>query len=158
MRRAALAAALLCAAMPAVAQEAAQTPDLMPQDVRIRFQTADLDQSGGLTEDEAVKAGYSSTLFASVDKDGDHIVTVTEIGTYLVERTREWANADTDHDGGVTAEEAESSPALKSAFATADTDHDGIVRRQEHDAWAQTTLYQNVDLPVVVPNIINQKF
>lgn len=58
----------------------------------------------------------------------------------------------------VTLEEAENAPTLKSAFTSADQDRDGNLRRQEHEAWAQGTLYQNVDLPYVVPNIINKKF
>ncbi|MFN8643757.1 MAG: hypothetical protein U0802_19640 [Candidatus Binatia bacterium] len=158
MRRLLFAAALLGAAAPLLAQEAAPTPDLLPRDVRIRFQTADLDQSGGLTQDEAAKGGYAASVFTAVDTDGDHIVTVAEIATYLAARSRDWASADSDHDDAVTAEEAEGSPTLKSVFTVADADHDGNLRRQEHEAWAQTTLYQNVDLPVVVPNIINKKF
>lgn len=158
MRSLLFAATMLLVAALAGAQ--APTPDLnlLPQDARIRFQTADLDQSGGLTQDEAVKGGYSSTAFAAVDKDGDQIVTVAEIVTYLGDRTREWANADADQDGVVTAQEAEASPTLKSVFTKADYDRDGTLRKQEHEAWAQTSLYQNVDLPVVVPNIINKKF
>ena len=158
MRRLLLAAAVLLAAATASAADSAPTPDLLPADVRIRFQTADIDQSGGISRDEAVKSGYASAAFAEVDKDGDQIVTVTEIATYLAERSREWASADTDHDDVVTADEAETSPRLKSVFTSADYDRDGTLRKQEHEAWAQTTLYQNVDLPVVVPNIINKKF
>ncbi|MBX3026614.1 hypothetical protein KF840_17040 [bacterium] len=152
------AAALLAALSPARAQTPAATPDLLPPDIRVRFQTADLDQSGGLTQDEAIKGGFSSTTFAAVDKDGDNIVTVTEIATYLGERAKEWASADTNQDGVITAEEADRSPTIRSVFSAADQDHDGVLRRQEHERWAQTTLMQNVDLPVVVPNIINKKF
>lgn len=152
------AAALLGGFTSALGQPPAPTPDLLPPDIRVRFQTADLDQSGGLTQDEAIKGGFSSTTFAAVDKDGDNIVTVTEIATYLGERAKEWASADTDHDGVITAEEANQSPTIRSVFSTADQDHDGILRKQEHERWAQTTLMQNVDLPVVVPNIINKKF
>jgi len=157
MRRAGLVTAFLLVAA-SVAGQGASTPDLLPRDVRIRFQTADLDQSGGLTRDEAIKGGYSSGALAAVDTDGDQIVTVAEIATYLTTRAREWASADTDHDDVVTAAEAERSPMLKSMFPTADYDRDGTLRKQEHEAWAQTSLYQNVDLPVVVPNIINKKF
>lgn len=151
-------AAALLAAAPALGQGKQPTPDLLPQDVRIRFQTSDLDQSGGLTQDEAIKGGFSSTAFQQVDKDGDQIVTVTEIATYLGDRAKEWANADTDHDGAITAQEADNAPNIKSVFSTADQNSDGVLRQQEHERWAQTTLMQNVDLPVVVPNIINKKF
>ena len=95
---------------------------------------------------------------ASVDKDNDHIVTVTEIAVYLTDRAREWSDADTDHDGTISESEAQGAPTIRSIFSTADQDHDGTLRRQEHERWAQTSLMQNVDLPVVVPNIINKKF
>jgi hypothetical protein len=159
MKRIGLLAPVLLLAVCAAGQDVlAPTPDLLPGDVRIRFQTADLDQSGGLTPDEAIKGGYSSTMFAAVDRDNDQIVTVAEIATYLTDRARDWAAADTDHDDVVTEQEAQQVPTLKSIFTAADRDRDGTLRRQEHEAWAQTTLYQNVDLPIVVPNIINKKF
>lgn len=156
MNRLALLAGALLTVAPALGQQ--PTPDLLPEDVRIRFETADLDDSGSLTRDEAVKGGYSSGIFDTVDRDGDQIVTVAEIGTYLVDRTREWAAADRDGDGSISRDEAESAPQVKSVFSSADRDGDGILRKQEHEAWAQTTLYQNTELPVVVPNIINKKF
>lgn len=148
---------VLCSAAMAAAQPA-PTPDLLPADVRARFETSDLDRSGHLTRDEAIKGGYAGALFDSVDQDGDQLITLTEIATYLGERTKEWASADRDGDGVITREEAEASPRLRESFSAADRDNDGLLRRQEHEAWAQTTLYQNVDLPVVVPNIINKTF
>jgi Ca2+-binding EF-hand superfamily protein len=157
MRRVGLLAIALSVASGAAGQ-GAPTPDLLPTDVRIRFQTADLDQSGTLSRDEATRSGYSATAFAAVDRDGDQIVTVAEVATYLADRTREWASADSDRDEAVSAEEAEQAPTLKAIFTAADTDRDGSLRRQEHEAWAQTTLYQNVDLPYVVPNILKKKF
>jgi hypothetical protein len=158
MRPAGLLAAIALVGSATSALGQAPTPDLLPQDVRVRFQTADLDQSGTLTRDEAIKGGFSSNAFNSVDRDGDQIVTVTEIVVYLGDRAKEWAGADTDHDGVITADEANNAPTIKSVFNTADQDHDGVLRQQEHERWAQTTLMQNVDLPVVVPNIINKKF
>jgi len=158
MKAAALLAAVLLCAAGAWGQNGAPTPDLLPQDIRIRFQTADLDNSGGLTQDEAIKGGFSSTTFAAVDKDGDNIVTVAEIVTYLSDRAQEWSDADTDHDGEISEEEAQNAPRIRSIFSAADSDHDGSLRRQEHERWAQTSLMQNVDLPLVVPNIINKKF
>jgi EF hand domain-containing protein len=154
-----IAALLVSAAAAMAAGQGAPTPDLLPQDVRVRFQTADLDQSGGLTRDEAVKGGFSSSAFAAVDKDGDGIVTVTEIVTYLADRAREWNEADTNHDGVISADEANSAPpTVRSVFNTGDRGTDGVLRQEEYDRWAQTSLMQNVDLPVVVPNIINKKF
>jgi Ca2+-binding EF-hand superfamily protein len=151
-----LAGALLVAG--AASAQPKPTPDLLPEDVRVRFETADRDDSGNLTQDEAIKGGYSSNAFAAVDSDGDQIITVTEIGTYLADRTTEWVKADSDKDGTISRDEAEQAPTIKSVFTNADRDSDGILRKQEHEAWAQTSLYQNVDLPYVVPNIINKKF
>ena len=156
MKHLAIIGALLLSASAAAAQQ--PTPDLLPQDIRVRFQTADLDNSGGLTQDEAVKGGFSSSTFTQVDTDHDGVVTVTEIAVYLADRAKEWSDADTDHDDTISAQEAQSAPTIRSIFTSADTDHDGTLRRQEHERWAQTTLMQNVDLPVVVPNIINKKF
>ncbi len=147
----------VCVAGAAVAQPA-PTPDLLPSDVRVRFQTSDLDRSDSLTRDEAIKGGFAGALFESVDRDGNQLITLDEIAGYFGDRAREWTDADRDGDGVVTREEAQASPTLRSAFSTADRDADGQLRRQEHEAWAQTSLYQNVDLPVVVPNIIDRKF
>jgi hypothetical protein len=58
----------------------------------------------------------------------------------------------------VSRAEAASSPSLVDVFTKADRNGDGIVRKEEHEAFSETTLYQNVDLPWVVPNIINKKF
>src|SRR5690349_2087270 len=99
--------ALLLSASAAVAQQPQPTPDLLPQDIRVRFQTADLDNSGGLTQDEAVKGGFSSSTFTQVDQDHDGIVTVTEIAVYLSERAKEWSDADSDHDDTISAQEAQ---------------------------------------------------
>jgi Ca2+-binding EF-hand superfamily protein len=155
-RRVLCAAVLLCAG--AAAGQPQPTPDLVPREVKVKFDVADLDNSGSLTRDEAVKGGFSSNIFAAVDSDKDGTVTLWEIATYLTERDKQWEGADTNHDGYISREEAEAAPEVKRSFDQADADHDGLLRKQEHEAWAQTTLYQNVDLPYVVPNIINKKF
>ena len=154
---AALALAVLVGAATADAQQT-PTPALLPRDLKLRFETADLDNSGGLTQDEAVKGGFASQTFAAVDRDGDHIITLYEIGVYLAEQAGAWQEADKNHDGVVTREEAEASPRVKAVFGNADRDADGVLRQQEYDAWSQNSLYQSVDLPYVVPNIINKKF
>lgn len=156
VRRAAWGVALLLLAGAAPAQPTPQI--LLPNDVLVRFKTSDLDGTGGMTQDEAVKGGFSSKRFGAVDADKDQIVTVAELSMYLAERARVWAGADRDADGAISRSEAESSEELKTVFNNADTNADGILRKQEHEAWSQTSLYQNVDLPYVVPNIINKKF
>jgi Ca2+-binding EF-hand superfamily protein len=133
-------------------------PDLGPA-VRDRFAAADTDHSGGLDRDEATKAGFAvGDTFDSIDADHDHIVTLWEIATYLAGRRSDWATADTNGDGQISREEAARVPSLAKIFTQADRDGDGVVRKEEYEAFSETTLYQNVDLPYVVPNIINKKF
>jgi hypothetical protein len=143
------------ASLPALAQT--PTP-AVPAEVERRFTAADLDRSQTLTIEEAIKGGYSTETFRAVDRDGDRIVTLFEIGSFLAERAGRWQRADTNRDGMVSREEAAASSETKDSFGEADRDADGIVRQQEYEAWSRTTLYQNVELPVVVPNIINRKF
>ena len=151
--------AVLLAAGGAVAQT---TPvPTMPQlssDMQQRFKQADIEQKGGLTKSQAESAGFDKDRFDSIDSDHDGIVTLYELGTYFARRTSDWAKADTNGDGVVTREEAEKVPSLKAIFDKADKDGDGVVRKEEYEAFSETTLNQNVDLPYVVPNIINKKF
>jgi len=155
--------AWLLAAYCAVAgAAAAQTPkptiDLLPMHQE-RFGKADADANGGLTRIEATAGGFDvSERFDAIDTDGDKLITLYEISGYLAMRTKEWATADSDGDGVISKGEASASPSLTKIFTTADRDNDGTLRREEYEGWAQTSLYQNVDLPYVVPNIINKKF
>jgi hypothetical protein len=132
-------------------------PQLSPEMAQ-RFKQADIEQKGGLTEKEAAGAGISEDHFNSIDSDHDGIVTLYELGTYFARRTSDWAKADTNGDGVVTREEAEKVPSLKAIFDKADKNGDGVLRKEEYEAFSETTLNQNVDLPYVVPNIINKKF
>lgn len=142
----------------AQAPPAVQIPDLSPS-VQDRFLRADTDHSGGLDRAEAASAGYAvDENFDAIDTDHDHIITLYEIATYLTERSRVWASADTNGDGVVSREEAAKVPSLAKIFNKADRDGDGMVRKQEQETFSETTLYRDVDLPYVVPNIINKKF
>lgn len=122
------------------------------------FEQADVSHTGRLDRAEALGAGYSADKFDAIDTNHDHVITLYEISVYLAERTREWARADSNGDGVVTREEAAKVPSLAKIFTKADKDGDGVVRRQEQEAFSETMLYQNVDLPYVVPNIIDKKF
>jgi hypothetical protein len=162
MRRLAQSGAGLVAAMIAnlaVAQTPVvpKIPDLSAS-VQEHFQQADANHSGGLDRIEALGAGYSAEKFEAIDTNHDHVITLYEISAYLAERTRDWARADTNGDGVVTREEAAKVPSLAKIFTKADKDGDGVVRRQEQEAFSETTLYRDVDLPSVVPNIIDKKF
>jgi hypothetical protein len=155
--------AMALAGLLAAHLTAAQTTPVptMPQlspDMQQRFKQADIEQKGGLTKTQAMGAGFSQERFDSIDSDHDGIVTLYELGTYFAGRTSEWVQADTNGDGQVTREEAERVPSLKAIFDKADKDGDGVLRKEEYEAFSETTLNQNVDLPYVVPNIINKKF
>ena len=132
-------------------------PDLSPS-VQDRFLRADTDHSGGLNRVEATAAGYADENFDAIDIDHDHIITLYEIGVFLAKRSSDWERADTNGDGVVTREEAEKVPSLAKIFTRADHDGDGVVRKQEQETFSESTLYRDVDLPYVVPNIINKKF
>ena len=154
-----LAAVLLAGA--ANAQSVTPSPGVpqLPRDIENRFKAADITHRGGLNKTEAASAGFEvQESFDVIDTDKDHIITLFEIGSYIARRTRDWAAADTNGDGVVSREEADRNPSLAKIFTRADRDSDGVVRKEELEAFSQTSLYQNVDLPYVVPNIINKKF
>lgn len=131
----------------------------IPPELERKFKQADIAQKGGLNKIEATSAGFAvEGSFENIDTDSDKIITLYEIGGYLTEKARVWNNADSDGDGVVSRSEADKSPSLAQVFTRADRDGDGVVRKEEHEAFSQTSLYQNVDLPYVVPNIINKKF
>jgi EF hand len=153
--------AALALAGAANAQSVTPSPGVpqLPRDIENRFKAADITHRGGLNKTEAASAGFEvEEQFDVVDTDKDHIITLFEIGSYLAKRTRDWAAADTDGDGEISRDEADRSPSLAKIFTRADRNSDGIVRKEEQEAFSQTSLYQNVDLPYVVPNIINKKF
>jgi hypothetical protein len=152
------AAAAAGQATPARTPRSIDIPDLSPA-VQDRFDQADKNHSGGLDMGEAAAAGFAvERNFNDIDADHDHIITLYEIGQYLAGKTRDWASADTDGNGEISREEAARSPSLAGIFTQADRDQNGVVRKEEYEAFSQTTLYRNVDLPYVVPNIINKKF
>lgn len=149
----AMSAHLAAAQTPAV-----KIPDLSPA-AQDRFQQADVDHSGGLNRTEAVSAGYAvEDNFDAIDTDHDHIITLYEITVFVAARARDWASADTNGDGVVTRDEAAKVPSLAKIFSKADKSGQGVVRKEDLEAFSETTLYQNVDLPYVVPNIFNKKF
>jgi hypothetical protein len=154
---------LACGAVAIAGVVEAQTPGptmpKVPPDLERKFKQADVAQRGGLNKIEATSAGFAvEGSFETIDTDQDRVITLYEIGGYLAEKARVWTNADTNGDGSISRSEADRSPSLVELFTKADRDKDGIVRKEEHEAFSQTSLYQNVDLPYVVPNIINKKF
>jgi hypothetical protein len=149
----------LVAATAAAAQTPGPTMPKISPDLERQFKKADINERGGLNKIEATSAGFAvEGTFETIDTDSDKIITLTEIGGYLADKGKQWVNADSDGDGSISRSEANRSPSLSQIFTKADRDGDGVVRKEEHEAFSQTSLYQNVDLPYVVPNIINKKF
>jgi Ca2+-binding EF-hand superfamily protein len=160
--------AVLAAAAVGRAQQAtpaAQDDDGGPTAFADEFDRADTDKDGRLSEEEAKKAGFFTTeqSFKGTDADGDGVVTLFELGDALQKRLRQWnsesARADTDGDGYVSREEAESAGgSLSEIFVRADRDRDGRVGRDEFDLYARGAFYSETADPGVVPNIINKRF
>ena len=158
-RRAPLRWAWRWCAWPAPRRRRRRRPDPAAERRPVRFKTADLDGSGGLTQDEAIKGGFSSNALRRRrhrQRPDRHRRRDRRLPGRPRPRVGRTPTAMTT--ARSAASEAAGSPELKDVFNSADRDADGILRKQEHEAWAQTSLYQNVDLPYVVPNIINKKF
>jgi Ca2+-binding EF-hand superfamily protein len=125
-----------------------------------RFRQADTNGDGSLSEEEARKANFEfSRDFNSVDRDHNGLVTLFELGEALQAHIGNWTSADANHDGKVTEEEArKGAPSLASIFFRADMNGDRVVDREEYETYTRRQLYDNVDLPYVVPNIIDKRF
>lgn len=161
------ATATLLAAAPGAAQQPTPADDDASGAAAFEreFQRADTDKDGRLSEEEARRAGFftSDQSFEATDADGDGTVTLFELGDALQKRLRQWMSeserADTDKDGYVTREEAESAgTSLAEIFVRADRDGDGRIARDELDLHARGAFYSETADPGVVPNIINKRF
>jgi Ca2+-binding EF-hand superfamily protein len=155
-------AVMVCVWLTGAGLAEAQTPKPtidLSINLRDKFTQADADGNGALSRNEATAAGFAvDEKFDTIDTDHDGVVNLYEIGSYLIGKRDDWASADTNGDGQISREEADRAPSLANIFTKVDRNGDGIIRKEEYEAFSETTLYQNVDLPYVVPNIINKKF
>jgi Ca2+-binding EF-hand superfamily protein len=144
---------------PAQSNEPQPVPSI-DADMQRRFKEADLNHDGALTPAEAKAGGFNvEERFDSVDSDHNGTVTLFELGQYLTKSTRDWASGvDENGDGKVSAEEAKKNPSLMEIFKTADRNHDGLLTNDEYLAYQRSRMFNNVDLPSVVPNIIEKHF
>ncbi len=157
-----LASALLATAAMGQTPAGAPTPKV-PSDVDERFRKADVNHDGRLSRDEAARGGFAVTeSFGGVDNDGDGLITLFEIGEFLTARAQEWTtdlgSADTDADQRLSETEAAAVPSIRKVFQQADLNRDGQLDATEYDSYSQRQLYRHVDMPHVVPNIIDKRF
>ena len=97
--------------------------------------------------------------FDTLDHDGNGTVTLFELTESISAKMKEWLGADSDGDGKVTEKEAKkSSHSLTDVFTRADANGDRAVTREEYEQFSQRSYYNNVDMPSVVPNIIEKRF
>lgn len=160
------AALVLLLQLGASARAETPAPDeaRLPPEVERAFRAADVDRSRGLTREEA-RGGQilSAERFATIDADQNGIVTLFELATALTTSTRRWMAdfdaADTDHDGVLSEEELAAAPAsVQRLVRGLDTSAQDHLTRERYESTAQRQLYDNVNLPSVVPNIFEKKF
>jgi Ca2+-binding EF-hand superfamily protein len=145
----------------------AQTPAVPALDSGLEetFRLADTDANGALTRNEAIRAKLSLSdekTFNDVDADQNGVVTLFELGNALQASVRNWSSgiesSDRDGDGELSEEEARSAPSMSSIFVRADRNRDGRLNRAEYETFSRRTLFGNVDLPSVAPNIFEKRF
>lgn len=156
---------LLVGALTIPIGAAAQTPSppAVDEEVQRKFLSADTNNDGSLSREEATAAKFSfSRSFDGIDADRNGQVTLFELGDALQSRLRGWSSgldaADRDKDGELTEAEAATSPELGKIFKQADTNRDNRLSQEEYETFQRRDLYGNVDLPYVVPNLFEKKF
>lgn len=151
---------ILCALLLAGSVLADPTPALRSQgEIEKRFLVADRNGDGALSRQEMEQAGWMAKeqdRFNTLDSDHSGTVTLAEIGSAVAAQVRQWLAADTDRDGRVSAQEAQSG-SLGATFRTID-DGDGYLTTQELEHFGQRNYYEQGELPSVAPNIIEKRF
>lgn len=122
----------------ALAEPADKTGERKHQ-LKEQFKTADKDNDGTLTREEAKAMPHVAKHFKEIDTDKDGTVSMDEIRAFMKshkgdahQRGKERFNkADKDHDGTLTKEEAKAMPNVYKNFDAIDTDKDGTVSLEE---------------------------
>ncbi len=155
--------ALGLSAVPAAAQDMPTGP--ATSKLQTKFEQADTNKDGKLSDDEARTAGFFTTdqPMNSVDADRDGQVTLFELADAVQRRLRASMSsrdaADKDADGFVSEEEATTSGgSILEIFRRADRDSDGRVSRDEIDVFVHDSYFSETADRGVVPNIFNKRF
>jgi Ca2+-binding EF-hand superfamily protein len=155
--------ALGLSAAPAAAQDMPTGP--ATSKLQTKFEQADTDKDGKLSDEEARTAGFFTTdePMNSVDTDRDGQVTLFELADAVQRRLRASMSsrdaADKDADGFVSEDEARTSGgSILEIFRRADRDSDGRVSRDEIDVFVHDSYFSETADRGVVPNIFNKRF
>lgn len=106
------------------------------------FKTADKDNDGSLTREEAAAMPRVAKNFDAIDRDKSGTVTLTEMQATMKKMAKEahkrgaerFKAADKDGDGSLTREEATAMPKVAQNFDAVDADKSGTVTKKEiHD-------------------------
>ena len=135
------------------AEHAASHSDVVQRDLWARLDT---DADGQISATEADADTTFDTDFAAMDSNGDNLVSDTEYRTFAKADTAQgaadaaghstvvtrstWARLDVNHDGRISATEADVDTSFDSAFAAMDSDGDGFVTDAEYRAHAKAQL------------------
>lgn len=135
------------------AQHAAPHSDVVQRDVWARLDT---DGDGKISPTEADADTAFDADFASIDSDGDGFVSDTEYRSFAKASTAQgatdaaghsavvtrstWARLDVNHDGKISATEADVDTSFDTAFTAMDSDGDGFVTDAEYRAHAKAQL------------------
>jgi Ca2+-binding EF-hand superfamily protein len=156
-------AVILVIAAAAHSQVAVPTRQTLPPELEDQFRAADLDHDGAVSKEEARRGRLQlSDQFDSVDADHNGIVTLLELARGLRSSVGRWMSdwdaADTNHDGELSKGELLAAPpSIRNMFKTGGR-ADQRITREEYELRAHRTLYDNTDLPYVVPNIFEKRF
>lgn len=135
------------------AQHAAPHSDVVQRDLWTRLDT---DGDGKISPTEADADTSFDADFVSMDGDGDGFVSDTEYRSFAKVDTAQgaadaaghsavvtrstWARLDVDHDGRISATEADVDTSFDGAFSVMDSDGDGFVTDAEYRAHAKAQL------------------
>ena len=132
------------------AEHAAPHSDVVQRDLWARLDT---DADGQISATEADADTAFDTDFAAMDSNGDSFVSDTEYRTFAKVDTAQgatdaaahsavvtrstWARLDVNHDGRISATEADVDTGFDGAFSAMDSDGDGFVTDAEYRAHAK---------------------
>jgi Ca2+-binding EF-hand superfamily protein len=134
-----LIAALLLGPVFALAEDTGKLPAAAKPGMEERFKKADKDHDGTLDKGEAKDLPYVAKHFDEIETDKEGTVSMDEIRDFAKSHKKDahrrceerFKQADMDHDGTLTKEEAKAMPNVAKHFDEIDVDKDGTVTLDE---------------------------